>query len=182
MGSLAAHVWEDIMIVRIAAVVAVLASFIALGMPTNGSGVFQPTTAAAAPASAPAATWANGLDFSTSVDSNARAENPRTEFGGGTDTVWVSFEFRDHDPSAEFSYVAQANGEDYKFGKLDCCNASQGRFAFPITKRNGGGELPGAAYSVRVYVNGAEIAQGGFGVNGRGGLDNDGEEQGNDNN
>ena len=166
------------MIVRIAAVVAVLATFVVLGMPWGGSSAFQPTTAAAAPA----ATWSDGLQFSTSVDSNARPENPRTEFGSGTHTVWVSFELHDHDPKAQVSYLARANGEDYKFGKLDCCDARDGRFAFPLTKRNGGGDLPGAAYDVRIYVNNAEVAQGGFGVNGRGGLDNDDHGGGNDNN
>jgi hypothetical protein len=165
------------MIVRIAAVVAILASFTVLGMPLSGSSAFQPTTAAAAPAE----TSSNGLQFSTSVDSNARPENPRTEFGNGTDTVWVSFEFRDHDPKAEFTYLARANGEDYKFGKLACCDSREGRFAFPFTKRGDGGDLPGAAYDIRIYVNGAEIAQGGFGVNGRGGLDNDGQSDDNDN-
>src|SRR5687767_6479223 len=130
------------MIVRIAAAVAILTSFTVLGMPWGGSSTFQPTTASAAPAS----TWTNGLQFSTSVDSNARPENPRTEFGGGTDTVWVSFDFRDHDPDAEVSYLTRANGEDYKFGKLNCCDAREGRFAFPFTKRGDGGEIPGAAY------------------------------------
>jgi hypothetical protein len=77
--------------------------------------------------------------------------------------------------------LIRANGEDYDDFKLDCCNGSNGRFAFQIRKRNGGGELPGAAYDVRIYVNGAEVAQGGFGVNGRGGLDNDGQDEDNDN-
>jgi len=166
------------MIVRIAAVVAVLATFVVLGMPGNGSGAFQPTTASAAPAG----TWTNGLQFSTSVDSNARPENPRTEFGGGTDTVWVSFEFGDHDPGAVFTYLARANGEDYKTGRLNCCDSRSGRYAFPFTKRGDGGEIPGAAYDIRIYVNGAEVAHGGFGVNGRGGLDNDGQSDDNDNN
>ena len=164
------------MIVRIAAVVAILTSFVVLGMPHGGaSSALQPGVAAAAPAS----TWTNGLAFSTGVDSNARPENPRTEFGGGTETVWVSFDFRDHDPNAKVSHGARANGEDFKDGRLDCCDAREGRFAFPFTKRNGNGELPGAAYDIRIYVNDVEVAQGGFGVNGRGGLDNDG--QSNDN-
>jgi hypothetical protein len=155
------------MIVRIAAVAAILAGFVALGM----------TTAAAAPA----ATSAGGIQFSTSVDSQARPENPRTEFGSGTDTVWASFEFRDHDPNADVTALVRTNGDDYREYDLACCDSSSGRFAFPITKRGGGGDLPGAAYDVRVYVNGAEVAQGGFGVNGRGGLDNDGQDQDNDN-
>jgi hypothetical protein len=164
------------MIVRTATVVAVLASFVVLGMPHGTTGRFQPATAEAAPA----ATWTNGLQFSTSVDSNARPESPRTEFGGGTETVWVSFEFRDHDPNAKVSVGVRANGEDYKDFRLDCCKARDGRFAFPFTKRNGRGELPGAAYDVRIYVNDVEVAQGGFGVKGRGGLDNDGQSNDND--
>ena len=75
-------------------------------------------------------------------------------------------------------YLVRANGEDYKFGKLNCCDSRNGRFAFPFTKRGDGGDLPGAAYDVRIYANGAEIAHGGFGVNGRGGLDNDGQRRG----
>ena len=170
------------MIVRLGVVAVVLASFVVLGTPWNGPAVtLQPTTAAAAPAAAPAGTWTNGLVFSSGITSDARPENVRTEFGSGTHTVWASFEYRDHDPNAEVSYVARANGDDYKFGKLDCCDSSNGRYAFAITKRGGGGDLPGAAYDVRVYVNGAEVAQGGFGVNGRGGLDNDGQRHGNDN-
>ena len=51
----------------------------------------------------------------------------------------------------------------------------------PRAKKNGNGDLPGAAYEVRLYVNGAEVAVGGFGVKGRGGLDNDDQGQGNDN-
>jgi hypothetical protein len=166
------------MIVRLAAIVAVLATFVALGTPWNGPAVaLQPTTAAAAPV----ATSTDGIQFSTHVSSDSRPESPRTELGDGTNTVWASFQYHEHDPSAKVSYLVRANGEDYKFGRLDCCSGSSGRFAFPITKRNGNGDLPGAAYDVRVYVNDAEVAQGGFGVNGRDGLDHDGQENGNDN-
>lgn len=165
------------MFVRIAIVAAVLATFVVLGMPLQGSQAFQPGTAAAAPAE----TWSEGIQFSTSVDDKARPEHPRTEFGSGTETVWASFEFRDHDPNSTVTVGIRANGEDYTDFRLNCCEIRNGRYAFPIRKRGGNGELPGAAYDVRVYVNGAEIAQGGFGVNGRGGLDNDGRGQGNDN-
>lgn len=167
------------MIVRIIAVVAVLASFVVVGMQQGNNGTFEPAVASAAPAS----TWTNGLAFSTSVDSNARPVDPRIEFSSGTDVVWVSFDFRNHDPNAVVTYLARANRTDYKTGRLDCCNAREGRFAFPFTKRGDSGEIPGAAYDMRIYVNGAEVAQGGFGVNGRGGLDNDGQsdDNGNDN-
>ena len=165
------------MIVRITAVVGVLASIVALGMPHGDTaGLFGPTTAAAAPA----ATWTNGLQFSKSVDSNAQPEDPRVEFGEGTDRVWVSFEFHDHDPNARVSYLARANGDDYKWGKLDCCNMRDGRFAFAFTRRNGGGDLPGAAYDIRIYVNDVEVAQGGFGVKGHHGLDDNDQHNDND--
>jgi hypothetical protein len=121
-----------------------------------------------------------GCPGAARAHSSRRPPPPRRP-GPGTDTVWVSFEFGDHDPGAELSYVARANGEDYKFGKLDCCDERSGRFAFRFTKRGDGGEIPGAAYDIRIYANGAEVAQGGFGVNGRGGLDNDGQSDDNDN-
>jgi len=166
------------MIVRFAVVAAVLAAFIALGTPWNGPVLgLQPSTAAAAPA----ATSTDGIEFSTHVSSDARPEDPRIEFGSGTNTVWASFQYHDHDSSAKVSYLVRADGEDYTFGKLDCCNGSSGRYAFPIRKRNGNGDLPGAAYDVRVYVNNAEVAHAGFGVKGRGGLDHDGQGNGNGN-
>jgi hypothetical protein len=170
------------MIVRIAAVAVVLATFVALGTSRNGSGVsLEPTTAAAAPVAAPAATSTDGLQFSTRVSSDGKPEDPRTEFGDGTNTVWASFQYHEHDSNAKVSYLVRADGEDYKYGTLDCCKGSNGRYAFPITKKNGHGDLPGAAYDVRVYVNDAEVAHGGFGVKGRDGLDHDGQENGNGN-
>lgn len=174
------------MFIRISVIAAVLTGFIVLGMPWNGVGAydgfrpFRPITASAAALAAPAPTSSNGIEFSTSIDGNGRASHPRTEFSGGTDTVWASFELRNHDRNATVTYLVRANGEDYRYGTLDCCDAGQSRHAFPIRKRNGG-DLPGAAYDVRLYVNGAEVAHGGFGVNGRGGLDNDGQDYGNDN-
>ena len=172
----------DIMIVRIAVVAVVLATFVVLGAPWNGSSVsLAPATVSAAPVGAPAATSTDGLQFSTHVSSDGKPQDPRVEFGSGTNTVWASFQYHDHDPSAKVSYLVRADGEDYTFGKLDCCNGSNGRYAFPITKRSGSGDLPGAAYDVRVYVNDTEVANGGFGVKGRGGLDHDGQGNGNGN-
>jgi hypothetical protein len=166
------------MIVRIAAIAVVLATFVVLGAPWNGSSVsLEPATVSAAPA----ATSTDGLQFSTHVSSDGKPEDPRVEFGDGTHTVWASFQYHDHDPSAKVSYLVRADGEDYTFGKLDCCGGRNGRYAFPITKRNGNGDLPGASYDVRVYVNDAEVAHAGFGVKGRDGLDHDGQENGNSN-
>jgi hypothetical protein len=171
-------------LLRIGLVAAVLASFVIVGMPLNG-GWTGVTTASAAPALAPvhgpASTETNGLTFSSGIDSDARPIDVRTEFSGGTNVVWASFDYRDHDKNAKVTYLLRANGEDYKWGTLDCCGSGSGRAAFPITKRGSGGDLPGAAYEVRLFVNSAEVAVGGFGVKGRGGLDNDGQGQGNDN-
>lgn len=163
------------MFVRMLLAASVLTAVVVLATPA-GSPDGVPTASAA-----PAETTAGPLEFSTSVTSDARPVDPRVEFPSGTNTVWASFDYRDHDPSARVSYLVRANGEDYRYGKLDCCSSRQGRIAFPIERRNGG-DLPGAAYDVRVYVNDAEIAQGSFGVRGRQGLDNDGQDEDNDNN
>jgi hypothetical protein len=175
-----------IVIVRIGLVVAVLASLIVAGMPWNGAtSSFQPATAQAAPAAGPAATTVSGLTFSRSMDSDGRAGGVDVEFGGGNRNIWVSFDYRDHDGNAKVSYLVRANGEDYKWGRINCCPNNSGHAAFEITHRNGGDrDLPGAAYEVRLYVNDAEVAVGGFGIKGRSGLDQDnqGDGGGNDNN
>ena len=174
------------MVVRIGLVVAVLATFVVLGMPGSGSGsTFQPATAQAAPAAGPAATTVNGLTFSRSLDSDGAPGGVDVEFGGGNRNIWVSFDYRDHDANAKVSYLVRTNGEDYKWGKINCCPSNSGHAAFEITHRNGGDrDLPGAAYEVRLYVNDAEVAVGGFGITGRSGLDQDnqGDGGGNDNN
>lgn len=170
------------MIVRLGLVAAVMAGFVVLGMPGSGSiSAFQAPVAAAAPVAGPASTVVNELVFSRGIDSDARPIGQDVEFGGGNNVVWASFNYREHDKNATFSYLLRANGDDYKWGKLDCCSNGSGRAAFPLTKKNGNGDLPGAAYEVRLYVNGAEVAVGGFGVKGRGGLDNDDHRHGNDN-
>lgn len=163
------------MIVRLFLAASVLAAVVVLGMPSvSGDGL---ATASAAPAE----TATNGIQFSTAVTSDGRPVDPRTEFPAGTNTVWASFDYSGHTPGARVSVLVRANGDDFRSGDLDCCNGTQGRFAFPIERRNGG-DLPGAAYDVRVYVNDVEVAQGGFGVRGRQGLDNDGQgDNGNDN-
>ena len=72
------------------------------------------------------------------------------------------------------------NGEDYNFdndtfGHLNCCDAiGSGRFGFPDRQESGDkGDLPGGAYDVRIYLNGTEIANGGFGIKGTGGGEHD---------
>ena len=77
----------------------------------------------------------------------------------------------DHDSNAKLTYLARANGEDYKWGDLKKASGNSGRYAFELDGKNGH-DLAGAAYDVRIYVNGAEIAKVGFGVKGKEGLDN----------
>jgi len=172
------------MIVRLLLSASLLAVIALFGVIFGGSSdPIRPGAVAASPAS----TTVDGLDFSHSVTSDAQPVDPDVEYHSGENKVWVSFNFRDHDPSARVSYLVRANGTDYVWGRLNCCNANSGRFAFPIERRNGSGDaLAGAAYDVRVYVNDAEVAHGGFGVKGKQGQDNgnarSNDHQGNDNN
>jgi hypothetical protein len=135
---------------------------------------------------APAATTVDGLTFSHGINSDATPVNEDIEYHSGENKVWVSFGYRDHNPNTVVSYLVRADGDDYRWGRLDCCSGSSGRFAFPIERKNGG-QLAGAAYHVFVYVNDAQVADGGFGVKGKQGLDNGdpchngGKNHGNDN-
>jgi hypothetical protein len=120
---------------------------------------------------APAAMSVGGLDFSESVDGNAQPDDSAIEFDKQTDRIWVSFDFHDYS-GEQVSFIARANGSDWKFGDLDCCEGASGRFAFPI-ERDSGKALGGAAYEVRIYASDAEVAAGGFGVKGTKAFDED---------
>lgn len=124
-------------------------------------------------AAAPAAVIVSDLAFSEKVDGDARPKDADVEFNKKTERVWVSFAFREYS-GEHLSYVARANGEDWKWGDLDCCTGSSGRIAFPLERRSDK-DLGGAAYDVRIYAGDVEVAQGGFGVKGRKGFDNDNE-------
>lgn len=155
------------MIVRLLVSASLVVAIALVGVGSGGSSSFlRPTDASAAPA----ATTVDGLDFSHGVTSDAQPIDPDIEYHSGENKVWASFSFHDHNPNTVVSYLVRADGQDYRWGRLDCCSAGSGRFAFPIERRNGG-ELAGAAYDVRVYVNDVEVAHGGFGVKGKQGLD-----------
>jgi hypothetical protein len=172
------------MIIRLLVSASLLTTIALLGVVFGGANTpLRPTEVSAAPAS----TTVNGLDFSHGITSEAQPVDPAVEYHSGEDKVWVSFGYSNHDPNTEVTYLVRANGEDYRWGRLDCCSNSSGRFAFPVERKNGG-ELAGASYDVFVYVNGAQVAEGGFGVKGKQGLDNGnpdanhGKQGGNDNN
>lgn len=158
------------MIVRLLIAASVLIAVALLGAPLSAPGEsFRPATVSAAPVG----TYTDGITISHGVTSDAQPVNVDPEYSSGQDQVWASFNYYDHDSNAKVTYLLRANGEDYKWGDLDCCRGNSGRFAFEVTGRNGN-ELPSAAYELRIYVNGAEVAYGGFGVKGRNGLDNGG--------
>ena len=140
----------------------VLAAFLVVGLTFTGAAV-----------AAPAATDVPSIEFSEAVDDQAEPINPRVEFDSSTDRVWASFAYYNHD-GGRVSYIVRANGEDYRWGDLRCCDAREGRFAFSIERRSGH-DLGGASYEVLLYVGDSEVARGGFGIRGRGGFDNDNE-------
>src|SRR6185369_14958698 len=83
--------------------------------------------AASVALAAPAAIDVGELLFSESVDDRSRARDPKIEFDTTTDDVWVSFDYHDN-AGSNMSYLARANGEDWAWGDLDCCEGSQGRY------------------------------------------------------
>lgn len=127
----------------------------------------------AATLSAPSAVSVRDLAFSESVGDDARPRDPKVEFDSDTEHVWVSFSFADY-ADERMSFLARANGEDWKWGDLECCGRNSGRFAFALERRSHR-DLGGAAYDVRIYAGDTEVTQGGFGVRGRQGFDNDNE-------
>lgn len=140
---------------------------------------FLASLAPTATAAGPVGAQLSDLAFSESVDDRARPRDPRVEFDSSTDEVWVSFEYRDFH-GGQVSFLARANGEDWAWGDLDCCDGERGRYAFPLRRRSGK-DLGGAAYEVLVYIGDEEQARGGFGVRGARGFDSDSHDNGNGN-
>jgi hypothetical protein len=168
------------MIVRLLIAASMLLAVAFLGAPLGSPG--QSLRAAPVEA-APAATYTDGIAVSHGITNDGQPVHEDPEYSKGTHSVWISFNYYDHDSRAKVTYLARANGDDYKWGSLDCCKGNSGRFAFEFDGKNGH-DLPGAAYDVRIYVNGAEVAQVGFGVKGKGGLDHgdpDSDDHGNGN-
>ena len=171
------------MVIRLLISASLLAAISLLGVTFGGLNTpLRPAPVSAAPAN----TTVDGLTFSHGINGDATPVNEDIEYHSGENKVWVSFAYSNHDPNTVVSYLVRADGDDYRWGRLDCCSGSSGHFAFPIERKNGGA-LAGAAYDVRVYVNDAEVAHGGFGVKGKQGLDNGdpchngGKNHGNDN-
>lgn len=155
------------MIIRVVLVAAILG-----GMAFAGAGGALATSGPRADiVAAPAAVDISGLTFSEAVNDRAEPINPLVEFRSGIDRVWVSFDYRNNDPGTRLTFVAQANGMDFRDGVLECCANRDGRFAFALQRRRG--DLGGAAYEVIIYSGNSELTRGGFGVRGVERFDND---------
>jgi hypothetical protein len=117
------------------------------------------------------------LQFSTEMTSQFMpGGTTAVEFPGDNKGIFVTFSFQGLPPGSNLSRVVRFNGDDLNFdsdtfGHLNCCDSlGSGRFGFPIVKKSGDrGDLAGGSYDVRIYLNGTEIANGGFGIKGTGG-------------
>lgn len=187
---------------------ALLAGTLAIGIVfgssslVNRSGGLE-SVAVAAPAGQVGDFRISALRFATDVRGEFDPIDPRIEFGSGTDSVWVIFEYVNY-TSGKLSWLARANDSDYAWGDLKCCQYRERRFGFKISHKGehsaeapswasqpgimsalgffaAPANLPGAAYDVFIYLNDVEVGSGGFGVKGVGGLDNgnDNDEQSN---
>jgi hypothetical protein len=120
------------------------------------------------------------LKFASQVTNKGEPAGSRIEFPRDNDGVWVSLDYANVPAGSKLTRVVRFNGDDYnwdgnQFGHLDCCqDGGSGRFAFRVKRLDGDdGWLPGGAYDVRLYMNGSEVAHGGFGVNGARGSGKD---------
>ena len=137
--------------------VALIAAFASLGSFSRG------------PAAVQASPAYQGVTLVIVDHKNDGRDQADVEFQSGEGRVWALL---DGVPSgAILSYILRLNGDDYKWGKLDCCK-SGGSAEFALTSKDNGA-IPGGAYLLLVYDGDKEIARTGFGVKGGRGSDND---------
>ena len=120
------------------------------------------------------------LQFASHVTDEGEPVDPRIEFSRDNDGVWVSFDYTNLPAGSTVTRLVRFNGDDYnwdnnQYDHLDCCaSGGSGHFAFRVKRLDGdAGWLPGGAYDVRIYLNGSEVAHGGFGVDGARGSGKD---------
>jgi hypothetical protein len=134
------------------------------------------------PPAAPPASAAGSigpLTFSTdATDKWQPSGRVAINFSDDNNGVFVTFDFFNMTPGSRLSRIVRLNGEDFnwdgtEFGSLNCCrDGGSGRYGFRILKTNARrGELPGGAYEVRLYLDGADVGGGGFGIRGTSGGD-----------
>jgi len=137
--------------------VALIAAFASIGSFNRA-----PTAVEAAPA--------NQSVSLTIVDhKNDGTDQAQVEFNKGEGKVWALV--NGVPAGANLSYILRLNGDDYKWGKLDCCSGG-GSTEFSLSSKDNG-DIPGGAYELYVYDGDKELARTGFGVKGGRGSDND---------
>jgi hypothetical protein len=159
----------------------VLAGLLSVTALVSASGMAEP--ASSAPTIGPL-TFSSGMtaDFQPAVAYGI-------DFPADNDGVWVTFTFSDLPAGSAIHRIVRFEGDDYNsdedpYGPLNCCTAGgSGRYGFRIVRIDGQpGQLPGGAYDVRIYLNGQQVQQAGFGVRGGQGSGKDELPGGNNNN
>jgi len=146
------------MLRRLIVGVVLIAAFASLGSFTRA-----PAPAEAAPAN-------QGVSITIVDHKGDGTDQAQVEFNKGEGKVWAIV---DGVPSgANLSYILRLNGDDYRWGNLDCCKSGGGSFKFSLSSKDNG-SIPGGAYQVLVYDGDKELARAGFGVKGGRGSDND---------
>jgi hypothetical protein len=99
-----------------------------------------------------------------------------TDFPGHNDGLYVTFAYQDLPPGSSVTRIVRFEGSDYnwdsnQFGHLACCSAGgSGRYGFQVLQLTGDpGRLPGGDYQAFLYLNGAQVGQLSWGINGGGG-------------
>ncbi|MFN8637321.1 MAG: hypothetical protein U0893_26015 [Chloroflexota bacterium] len=145
------------MLRRLLLCAALIVAFASLGSFTR-----TPATVEAAPAN-------QSVTIYVTDHQDAGSDQAQVEFQRGEGRVWAHVE--GIPAGANLSYILRLNGDDYKWGKLDCCK-SGGTAIFAITSKDDG-SIPGGAYLLLVYDGDKELGRTGFGVKGGKGSDND---------
>jgi hypothetical protein len=134
-----------------------------------GSATQAPAPAEASPAYANVA-----VSFAADVTKDGEALGEGIELSSNEHVVWAVLSFDGLGPGTKLTDILRLNGWDYKWGDTGCCKGiSSGTVAFPLSRRDGGGTIPGGAYALYIYDGDTEVARGGFGVRGGKGSDND---------
>jgi hypothetical protein len=115
----------------------------------------------------------SSIRFTSHATNGGEPAGARIDFPRDNNGVWVTVDYENLPAGSTLTRIVRFNGDDYnwdssKYGHLDCCQAGgSGHFAFRVLGLDGSsGWLPGGAYDVRLYINGSEVAHGGFGVDG----------------
>jgi hypothetical protein len=138
----------------VARLLAAVLTFLGIGLSATAGPAFA----------APATTTLGAVTFSAAVDQQARPRGQAVLFPPGTAEVWVSFEYREHEPGRRLSVLVEVDDREFQLADLTCCVGSGGRYAFPI--RGLLARPSGSAYDVTIFADGVEVQSGFFAVAG----------------